>query len=819
MNASTPINARKSTRWSWRDLSLRTKLVASFLLVTIVPLAIVALINDRNTRQALTDDANTNLLGAASLTAAEIDQFILDNINNVRGEAQLPAIVEYLNASAGEGAGSGSGLEIRAHKFITALSNKSPVYISSIAIIDARGKTLEDTFASDIGASKADRSYFINPMKTGLPYSSSVLFSPTTHNASIYFAAPVRKSGKIIGVFRIRYDAAILQDFISSNAGLAGEGSFPVLLDENLIRLAHGNTPNIIFKSVVPLDAALVKELQAKNQLPAGTPQDLSTNLPDLALGLNNIDAQPFFAAEFQIGGGEIEQGAVVRLKTHPWIVVFAVAQDVYLAPIVAQARNNALLSALIGVIVLIFALFIAQTLSGPIVRLTQVAEAVAGGDIDIQAKAESRDEIGVLASAFNTMTAQLRNFIATLEQRVADRTKALATSSEVSRRLSTIVNRQELVKEVVNQIQAAFNYYHAHIYLYDQASGELILAGGTGEAGRILLAHGHKIAKGKGLVGRSANTNASVLVSDTTKDPDWLPNPLLPDTKSETAIPISIGAQVLGVLDVQQNVADGLKSEDVDVLQSIANQVAIALQNIAQFENSQKVASDLGVVASVGIATATITDVDKLLQEVVDLSKKSFRLYHAHIYLLNEAGDTLELAAGAGEVGRKMVSEKRTIPLESEQSLVARAARTHEGVVVNDVTVAPDFLPNPLLPETRAEMAVPMIVANKVIGVLDVQSETVGRFTQVDVNIKTTLAAQVAVAVQNARSFSESQHQAERETTLNLISQKIQGTPTIEAALQMAARELGHALGMRRTVVALDPEALTSERQTQKEN
>lgn len=155
------------------------------------------------------------------------------------------------------------------------------------------------------------------------------------------------------------------------------------------------------------------------------------------------------------------------------------------------------------------------------------------------------------------------------------------------------------------------------------------------------------------------------------------------------------------------------------------------------------------------------------------------------------------------------MVSEKHKIPLNREQSLVARAARNREGVVVNDVTEAPDFLPNPLLPDTRAEMAVPMIVADKVIGVLDVQSETIGRFTEVDVNIQTTLASQVVVALQNARSFAQSQQQAERETAVNLITQKIQSATSVEATLQIAARELGHALGRKSTMVMIEPEAL----------
>jgi GAF domain-containing protein len=148
------------------------------------------------------------------------------------------------------------------------------------------------------------------------------------------------------------------------------------------------------------------------------------------------------------------------------------------------------------------------------------------------------------------------------------------------------------------------------------------------------------------------------------------------------------------------------------------------------------------------------------------------------------------------------MTAEKRSIPLDREQSLVARAARERQGVTVNDVTQAPDFLPNPLLPDTRSELAVPMIVGGNVVGVFDIQSEQVGRFTDSDVNIQTTLAAQLATSIQNVRSFEQSKKQAELESMVNTIGQKIQSSASIEETLQIAIRELGMALGASRVKV-----------------
>ena len=271
-------------------------------------------------------------------------------------------------------------------------------------------------------------------------------------------------------------------------------------------------------------------------------------------------------------------------------------------------------------------------------------------------------------------------------------------------------------------------------------------------------------------------------------------------DRRLRTISTLTQTAQAITAGDLSR-VAVVESNDEIGTLATSFNTMTSQLRNlIGSLE--QRVASrtrDLAIVAEVGTATATILESKKLLQEVVDLTKARFNLYHSHIYLLDEKGENLVLTAGAGEPGQIMVAEGRSIPLDREQSLVARAARERKGVTVNDVTQAPDFLPNPLLPNTRSELAVPMIVGGKVIGVFDIQSDQVGRFTDADVSIQTTLAAQLATSIQNVRSFEQSRNQAELESLVNAIGQKIQHTTSIEETLQTAIRELGMAIGAKR--------------------
>ncbi len=262
----------------------------------------------------------------------------------------------------------------------------------------------------------------------------------------------------------------------------------------------------------------------------------------------------------------------------------------------------------------ILLSITLSRQITQPVTQLTNTAQQIAEGNFDAYAEVNSADEVGALAKDFNSMTSRLRQAFEDVRRRAL----AVQTSAEVSQRLSVATNPGQLAVDVVEQVQAAFNYYHAHIYFLDENSGDLIMAGGTGEAGAKMLANKHRVAKGRGLVGRAAATNEPVLVPDVSQAEGWLPNALLPDTQSEVAIPISSGKQVLGVLDVQQNLINGLDQEDVTLLQSLAGQVAISLQNARSFEQSRAQADMESLVNAIGQKVQRATTVEDTLQTAI---------------------------------------------------------------------------------------------------------------------------------------------------------------------------------------------------------
>jgi GAF domain-containing protein len=165
------------------------------------------------------------------------------------------------------------------------------------------------------------------------------------------------------------------------------------------------------------------------------------------------------------------------------------------------------------------------------------------------------------------------------IQESLKRRAQQVQTSTEVAQEIAAAPALDELFRRVVTLIKERFGYYHAQIFRYDPEIDAMVLVVGYGETGEKMLAAGHQLPAGRGVVGTAAVTHRPILATDVAKDPDWVPNRFLPDTKGELAVPIILRqTEILGILDVQSEVAGALTEEDQLLLEGLCGQIAIAI-------------------------------------------------------------------------------------------------------------------------------------------------------------------------------------------------------------------------------------------------
>lgn len=553
--------------------TLRSKLIFSFLGVALLPLLVLASWNQRTTQQALTKNANQTLFAAASQTALSIDAFITSNMDAVRVEAQLPVLAKYLSLTVKER----QSITAEVEATLLSLSRKDTLNISSYALLDDRGRDVIDTFTPDIGKDKSDRDYFRKPLKTGLPYVSPITYSPTNNTASLYFSSPVRNaSGKTIGVLRIRYNAAVVQRLVTQNSDIiAGRDSFAILLDENHIRLAHGNAPELTFKSVTPLPPAQVKALQAAGQLPHRPMADLSTNLPAFERGLANATKTPFFTTPVD-ATSKLDSAAAVKLKTQTWFVVFVQPQAVFLAPIEAQIRDTLLLALIIAGAVVITAVTTGQLLAKPLIYLTDSVSEFTAGNLAARAYIKSKDEIGLLAFSFNKMAEQVGKLLQGLEERTRELEASQRVTVAVSELSRSLLDSELLLREAIALMKNRFGLDYVQIYLLDKSTHQLFARVDSANHDRIGQELIISLDCDRSVVARAARNYETI----------WLNHS---DAASIVAVPLIARGTLLGVLNIQDECSDRFSQTDLETFNTLAGQIATALENARLFEEIQK--------------------------------------------------------------------------------------------------------------------------------------------------------------------------------------------------------------------------------------
>jgi GAF domain-containing protein/HAMP domain-containing protein len=267
----------------------------------------------------------------------------------------------------------------------------------------------------------------------------------------------------------------------------------------------------------------------------------------------------------------------------------------------VAEARQAAIvISGIVGLLTILVSAVafvdINRRIGGPVAALTSGVERLAAGAFGERVQIDSNDEMGELAEAFNSMAMELQASYGVLEERVQQRTRDLALAAEIGQRLGLVRDLEQLLNEAVTRIRDRFDLYYTQVYLVDETGRNLVLHAGTGSAGEELVRRSFRLPLDRTSInGTAALDKQAVIIPNTAESGIFRPNVLLPETRSEMAVPLLAGDQVLGVLDLQSSETGGLTEDILPAFEALAGQVAIAVENarlLVQGEEARRIAA-----------------------------------------------------------------------------------------------------------------------------------------------------------------------------------------------------------------------------------
>lgn len=737
---------------------LRSKLLFSFMIVAVGAVVAVAWISINNTRSALTASANQSLSTASSQTAAALDAFFYNVLEMLETQAQNPTLYQYLGADPDQrsfelfrDANNVLGNYV-SRNALGALTAQRQSFLESYMLVDKDGIVLIDSRRTRVGEILAEEEYIRQPLNEVRTFTSPVLFDKTAQPMLYLSARVVDIIGQPVGVLVVTYNAQVLQTVIEGNNDLIGEGSYAILLDENDLRLAQGEQPSRMYRRITPLTEEQFTGLKENNRLPDVPFEDLVSDLPGLGEILADSSLASNFAFSSESGTGERLLGAVAATESRPWKVIYIQSEDLFLAPVEQQLRNIQLLAIAVATVAGVMGIILAQVLIGPIARLTHVAKVVTAGDLTVRAPITTKDEVGTLATAFNTMTEQLEQVLSGLERRVQDRTRdlerrsvQLEASAEIGSTAATIRDITELLPKMTHMISDKFGYYHVGIFLVDDSAKYAILRAANSEGGLRMLTRGHRLEVGQqGLVGNVTSTGTPRIALDVGEDAVFFNNPDLPDTRSELTLPLFSGSHLIGALDVQSTQPSAFTREDISILQVMADLISVAIDNARLFQESQSA-------------------LESTRRAYGEMSKQAWM---------------------------RLLGEQQNIGFRSTDTGIVALAGSTSLRLEQD----PD-----------QSLSIPIKVRDNVIGYLETSKpEGQAGWSSDEYEALYAIVDQVGVALESARLYESSVNQAERERLVGQVSTRLRESLDVDTVMETAVRELRNALEIAEVEVRL---------------
>jgi GAF domain-containing protein len=417
--------------------------------------------------------------------------------------------------------------------------------------------------------------------------------------------------------------------------------------------------------------------------------------------------------------------------------------------------------------------------------------------------------------SLLDSIALQAANTIenARLFQSSQYRSNLLQTAAEVSRTATSILDIEHLIQTVVDLIRDRFDFYYVGLFLMDDTLKYAVLAAGTGEAGRLQVEKGHKLAIGGGsMIGWSVQNRQARIALDVGEDAVWFNNPYLPDTHSEMALPLISREEVIGALTVQSQKRGAFSDEDIILLQTMADQVANAIQNARFFTQTQTALSEIEQLYKITQELLTVRDEENVYRVAIEaIANSGVDSSAIYMYIDNPTGESTEPI-----IEQKAIWANTGEPIfpngtrfKASELVIEQVVPLHESVLVEDIDT--DLRLTQRVRESfkliniHSVLVIPLSTYQNRLGFLLIAYKTKNRtFSKEQNRYFHTIVQQMVVAIENLRLLGASQRRARREEIIREITGKIRSTTNIDDILKTTISELGKVVGAPRGGVVL---------------